>query len=55
MRAAAESGQPERVARLYRACVRALRDELHISPSPQTTAIYHGVLDIPGAKVEAFP
>lgn len=55
MRAAAESGQPERVARLYRACVRALRDELHISPSPQTTAIYHGVLDMPGAMVEAFP
>lgn len=40
MLAWAEAGQPERAARLYWTCQRALEDELHMSPSAQTTKIY---------------
>lgn len=44
MRSAIAAGQPERAARLYRACVRALRDDLQMAPSAQTMAVYQEVL-----------
>lgn len=40
MRLAMSRGQPERAARLYRACERSLAEELHIAPSAATTALF---------------
>lgn len=43
MRAAIDAGQAERAARLYRACIRALEEDLHIGPGARTREIYEEI------------